>query len=47
MGHRKDNLSLIDFGYNVRPIAGKCRDDGDQLNEIDVESVPCYKNIRK
>ena len=56
MGHRKDNPSLRDFGYNdntirtqkiFRPIAGNCQNDDEQLNKIDVETVPCRKSIRK
>ena len=50
MGHRKDNPSLRDFGYNdntirttklFRPIAGNCRNDDPQIAKIDVETVPC------
>ena len=45
MGHRKDNPSLRDFGYNdntiritklFRSIAGNCRNDDPQI-----ETVPC------
>ena len=52
MGHRKDNPSVRDFGYNdntirtqkiFRPIAGNCRNDDQTLNKIDVETVPCRK----
>ena len=48
MGHRKDNPSLRDFGYNdntirtqkiFRPIAGNCLNDDEQLNEIYIETV--------
>ena len=52
MGHRKDNPSLRDFCYNdntirtqkiFRPIAGNCINDDEQLNKIDIETVPCHK----
>ena len=50
IGHREDNPSLRDFGYNdntirtttnFRPIVGNCRNDDPQLAKIDVETVPC------
>ena len=50
IGHRKDNPSLRDFGYNdntistsklFRSISGNCRNDDPQLAKIDVETVPC------
>ena len=55
MGHRKDNPSIRDFGYNdntirtqkiFRPIAGNCRHDDQTLTKIDVETVPCRKSRR-
>ena len=55
MGHRKDNPSLRDFGYNdntirtakiFRPIAGNCRDDP-ELMKINVDSVPCRPRNKK
>lgn len=56
IGHRKDNPSLRDFGYNdntirtsklFRPIAGNCRNDDPILATIDVETVPCRKRNKK
>ena len=52
MGHRKDNPTLRDFGNNdntirtqkiFRPIARHCINDDEQLNKIDIETVPCHK----
>ncbi|XP_057299290.1 uncharacterized protein LOC130629929 [Hydractinia symbiolongicarpus] len=56
IGHRKDNPSLRDFGYNdntirtsklFRPIAGNSRNDDPILATIDVETVPCCKRNKK
>eukprot|EP00794_Sanderia_malayensis_P002699 gene2699-3120_t len=48
LGHRKDNPSLRDVGYNdntirttklFRPITGNCRNDDPEIAKIDVETV--------
>ena len=50
MGHRKDNPSLRDFGYNdntirttklFKPIAGNCRNEDPTIASLNVETVPC------
>ena len=50
MGHRKDNPSLCDFGYNAntirttklfKPIAGNCRNEDPIIASLNVETVPC------
>ena len=50
MGHRKDNPSLRDFGYNdntirttklFKPIAGNYRNEDPTIASLNVETVPC------
>ncbi len=56
MGHRKDNPSLRDVGYNdntirttklFQPIAGNCRSEDPTIAKIDVETVPCRPRSKK
>ena len=43
MGHRKDNPTLRDSGYNDNTIRTNSINDNEQLNKIDIETVPCHK----